>query len=62
MQIPKLSLRTTSLFILISLAHVASLLGLNFYTPKPESKITDTDQLQPQRTNSAAFELNLNDR
>ena len=59
MKIPNFSLRTTSLFVLISLAHVASLLSLNFYTPRPESKITDTDQLQTQRTNNVAFALNL---
>ena len=59
MKIPNLSLRTTSLFILISLAHVASLLSLNFYTPKPESKIVDTDHLQPQENNNVAFALNL---
>ena len=59
MKIPNLSLRTTSLFVLISLLHFASLLGLNFYTPKPESKIADTDQLQPQETNNVTFSLNL---
>ena len=59
MKIPNFSLRTTSLFILISIAHVASLLGFNFFTPRPESKIIDTDQLQTQITNSAAVELNL---
>ena len=59
MKIPKSSLRTTLLFILISLAHVASLLNLNFYTPKPDSEIVDTDQLQPQENNNVAFALNL---
>ena len=59
MKIPNLSLRATSLFILISLAHVASLLSLNFYTPKPDSKIVDTDHLQPQENNNVAFALNL---
>ena len=59
MIIPNLSLRTASLFILISLAHVASLLSLNFYTPKPESKIVDTDHLQLQENNDVAFPLNL---
>ena len=59
MKIPNLSLRTTSLFVLISLLHFASLLGLNFYTPKPESKIADTDQLQPQETNNVTLSLNL---
>ncbi|MDA9719175.1 DUF3108 domain-containing protein, partial [Betaproteobacteria bacterium] len=59
MKIPKLSLRTTLLFILISLAHVASLLNLNFYTPKPESKIVDTNQLQLQENNTVAIALNL---
>ena len=59
MKIPNLSLRTTSLFVLISLAHFASLLSLNFYTPKPDSKIVDTDHLQPQENNNVAFALNL---
>ena len=59
MKIPNLSLRTTSLFILISLAHVASLLSLNFYKPKPESKIADTDNLQLQENNNIALPLNL---
>ena len=59
MIIPNLSLRTASLFILISLAHVASLLSLNFYTPKPESKIADTDHLQLLENNDVAFPLNL---
>ena len=58
MKTPNISLRTTSLFVLISLAHVASLLSLNFYTPKPESKI-ETDHLQPQEKNNVAFALNL---
>ena len=60
MKIPSFSLRTTSLFILISLAHIASLLNLNFYAPKTESKIANTDQLQTQITNEVAIELNLN--
>ena len=60
MKIPSFSLRTTSLFILISLAHVASLLNFNFYVPKTESKIANTDQLQTQITNEVAIELNLN--
>ena len=59
MKIPNLSLRTTSLFALISLAHVASLLSLNFYTPKPESKIADADHLQLQENNNIALPLNL---
>ena len=59
MQIPKLSLRTTSLFMLISLAHVASLSNLNFYTQKPESKIIDSDQPQSQEKDNVAFALNL---
>ena len=59
MKIPNLSLRTTSLFILISLAHVASLHNLNFYIPDPKSKIVDTDQLQLQENNNLAFSLNL---
>ena len=59
MKIPNLSLRTTSLFVLISLAHFASLLSLNFYTPKPDLKIVDTDHLQPQENNNVAFALNL---
>ena len=59
MQIPKLSLRTTSIFILISLAHVASLINLNFYKPKPESKIVDTAQLISQENDNEAFALNL---
>ena len=61
MKIPYFSPRTTSLFILISIAHVASLLGVNFFTPRPELKITNADQLQTQITNSAAVELNLNE-
>ena len=59
MKIPNLSLRTISLFILISLAHVASLLSLNFYKPKPESKIADIDNLQLQENNNIALPLNL---
>ena len=59
MKIPNLSLRTTSLFVLISLAHVASLLNLNFYTPRPESKIVDTDHFQPKENNNVTFALNL---
>ncbi len=61
MKIPYFNLRTTSLFILISIAHVASLLGLNFFTPRPEPKTADTDQLQAQITSSAALELKLNE-
>ena len=61
MKIPYFSPRTTSLFILISIAHVASLLGVNFFTPRPELKITNTDQLKTQLTNSAAVELNINE-
>ena len=61
MKIPYFSPRTTLLFILISIAHVASLLGVNFFTPRPELKITNADQLQTQITNSAAVELNLNE-
>ena len=41
------------------MAHIASLLNLNFYTPKPELKIVDTDQLQPQENDNEAFALNL---
>ena len=59
MKIPNSSLRTTSLFVLISLAHFASLLSLNFYTPKPKSKTIDTDHLQPPENNNVAFSLNL---
>ena len=60
MKIPYFSPRTTLLFILISIAHVASLLGLNFFSPRPELNITNADQLQAQITNNAAVELNLN--
>ena len=59
MKIPNLSLRTTSLFVLISLVHFASLLSLNFYAPKPELKIVDTDHLQLQENNNVALALNL---
>ena len=61
MKIPYFSPRTTSLFILISIAHVASLLGLIFSHRDQSSKITNADQLQTQITNSAAVELNLNE-
>ena len=60
MKIPYFSLRTTSLFILISIAHVASLLGLDFFTPRLEPKTANTDKLQAQITNSVALELKLN--
>ena len=60
MKIPYFSLRTTSLFILISIAHVASLLGFNFFTPKPELKIANADQLQTQKTISVAIDININ--
>ena len=59
MKIPNLSLRTASLFILISLAHVASLISLNFYTPKAKSKIVENDYLQLQENNNVAFPLKL---
>ncbi|MDA9690141.1 DUF3108 domain-containing protein [Betaproteobacteria bacterium] len=60
MKIPYSSLRTISLLILISLAHVASLVILNFYTPRPESKSANRNQLQPYLTDDAVVEINLN--
>ena len=60
MKIPCLSLRTTVLFVLVLSVHIASLISLNFYTPRSESKIADTDQLQIQITNNVVFEPNLN--
>jgi hypothetical protein len=60
MKTPYFSLRTTSLLILISLAHFASLLSLHFYTPRPGSKIGNNDQLQPHIKYDVAVELNLN--
>ena len=58
MKIPRFSLRTTSLFVLISSAHVVLLISLNFYIPRTESKTVNTDQLQARVTNKAVFEPN----
>ena len=58
MKIPRFSLRTTSLSVLISSAHVVLLISLNFYIPRTESKTVNTDQLQGRVTNKAVFEPN----
>ena len=58
MKIPHFSLQATSLFVLISSAHVVSLISLNFYVSRPESKTVNTGQLKARVTKKVTFEPN----